>query len=157
MTASKDRRFPQFSLVLPKMVSKSNFRYGDTGHWRKNAAFERECALLLRAAIPEGWQVGSPSDELSKRPRVIVAIAAVTLLDAGNVSKSLLDAAEGVVFLNDASVWAVTQIVSRSRSNQRTAASFALVSPGDDVDLSSLITLVSKEALDTLEKSDASV
>ena len=73
------------------------------------------------------------------------------------MSKSLLDAAEGVVFLNDASVWAVTQIVSRSRSNQRTAASFALVSPGDDVDLSSLITLVSKEALDTLEKSDASV
>jgi hypothetical protein len=157
MTTNEALSFSQFSLVLPKMVSKSNFRYGDTGHWRRNIAFERECSLLLKAALPLGWQVGSQSDDLSKRPRVVVAIAAVTLLDAGNVSKSLLDAAEGVVFLNDASVWAVTQIVSRSRHNQRTAAAFALIAPGDEVDLPNLITAVSKDALDTLQKADSSV
>ena len=146
-----------FSLLLPKMVSKSNFRHGDTKSWRKNTSFERECSLLLRASLPDGWDVGDASASLDARPRVVVAIAAVTLLDAGNISKSLLDAAEGVVFLNDASVWFVSQTVTRSRTNQRTSASFFLVPPGSSLDVLEVAMRASRDALGLLEKTDASI
>jgi hypothetical protein len=157
MTTTNNRQTKIFSVLLPKMVSKSNYRRGDSSKWRRNVAFERECSLLLKSSMPESWTLGSPLDPLVDRPRVVVAIAAVTLLDAGNISKSLLDAAEGVLYLNDASVWAVTQVVSRKRANQKTAACFIHVPAGVDLDVVELLSAASREALDLLEKTDTPV
>lgn len=157
MTSTDIERSAVFSVVLPKMVSKSNYRRGDSRSWRKNASFERECALLLKSAMPSSWSLGSADDPLSERPRVVVAIAAVTLVDAGNISKSLLDAAESVLYINDASVWATTQVVSRRKNGQRTAACFIHVPPGSDLDVVDLLSLAAREALDLLEKSDTAV
>lgn len=157
MTSTDSQQTKKFSVLLPKMVSKSNYRRGDAVKWRKNVAFERECALLLRATMPESWSLGDARDSLVERPRVVVAIAAVTLLDAGNISKSLLDAAEGVLYINDASVWAVTQVVSRKKVDQKTAACFIHVPAGSDLDVTDLLSVASIEALDLLEKSNTAV
>jgi hypothetical protein len=49
------------------------------------------------------------------------------MLDAGNLSKSVLDAVQGVVYHSDASVRGVTELTRRARANQNGVAAFVLL------------------------------
>lgn len=97
--------------------SKSNFRrYEKKGRsWQAYRSFEQVVALLCAQARPPGWELGEKSAPLATRPRVVAAIFAHTTLDAGNVPKSVLDACEGVVYHNDASVACVLVSTRRVR------------------------------------------
>lgn len=109
-----------FMVEVPlELLSKSNARRYRRGGApsRDNGSFETSLGWLVRAARPDGWVVGDASVPLSKRPAVVVAVSARSLLDAGNFSKSVLDALEGVLFVNDASVRAVVSLAERGRSS----------------------------------------
>jgi hypothetical protein len=114
-----------FCVTVPfALQSKSNFRRhgrsaSDVDRWRRHQDFESTLNAVLRRARPASWDVGQSSDHLSKRPQVVAFLSAATLLDSGNLPKSVLDAAEGVLFHNDASVRAVTSTtIHRRRNNQ---------------------------------------
>lgn len=124
-----------FWIPLPAVRSKSNYRHMDKGNaWRKLQSFENEVALSARAALPSSWVLGDKTDSVSKRPSVVCCIAARSLLDAGNLSKSVLDAVQGVVYHSDASVQAVTEIVERASTDQCGAAGFVLLEPSTSED-----------------------
>lgn len=113
---------PAFWFATPGPVrSKSNFRrYERKGRsWGEYQMFERDCAFAVTAAVPPDWDLGDKSKALAKRPIVVSAIYATTTLDAGNVPKSVLDACEGIVYHNDASVRCV--LVSTNRVSGGTA------------------------------------
>lgn len=109
-----------FCLEVPlELLSKSNarrYRRG-AGPARDNTTFETSLGWLVRASRPEGWVTGDAVSPLAERPAVVVVVAARSLLDAGNFSKSILDALEGVLFVNDASVRAVVSLAERGRSS----------------------------------------
>lgn len=116
--------FPVVRLLTGQVVSKSNFRRGDQT-WRKVRDFEDAVALEARIAMPLDWHYVADSVPVSKRPKIVSVIAARTLLDAGNISKSILDAVQGILYANDAEVASVTEMVTRSRSNQAAVVTFA--------------------------------
>jgi hypothetical protein len=122
-----------FVVELDQLRSKSNFRRsrGTSGQeWASLRRYEEGVALTLRAVRPGSWDTGEPGLSVSQRPGVIVVIYARTLLDAGNLSKSLLDAAQGVLYVTDASVRAVTEFTERTKIDQRAWAGFAQVPAG---------------------------
>lgn len=116
-----------FTVLVPfTMRSKSNFRRGfDRDKWNQLKDFESGLSILMRSALPEGWVIGSKDASLSSRPVVINAIYAVSTLDTANLSKSVLDACEGLVFHTDASVRALTAVSDRSSSASWGLVSFA--------------------------------
>ena len=119
-----------FWIPLPAVRSKSNYRHMDKGNaWRKLQGFENEVALSARAVLPSAWVLGDKAASVSERPSVVCCIAAKSLLDAGNLSKSVLDAVQGVIYYSDASVKAVTEIVERTSTDQCGAAGFVLLKP----------------------------
>jgi Holliday junction resolvase RusA-like endonuclease len=120
-----------FSFIIPgQLRSKSNFRRsGRSGEWSSIRRFEDEVALLARLARPAQWRVGDPDVPVAQRPAVVVVIWSRTLIDAGNLSKSLQDAVEGIVYVTDASVRAVVEVSERARSDQRTVVGFAQLPP----------------------------
>lgn len=115
--------FPVVRFRTTQVISKSNFRRGDQT-WRKVRDFEDAVAMEARIALPLDWVSGNPDSPVAARPKVVAVISARTLLDAGNISKSILDAVQGVLYVNDAEVAAVTEMVTRSRSNQGAVVSF---------------------------------
>lgn len=120
-----------FWVPLPAVRSKSNYRHQrHAGKWDRLRAFEDEVLLTVRAALPDGWDVGDANRPLAERPVVVACVAARTLLDAGNISKSVLDAAQGVVYHSDASVRAVSEFTQRARLDQDGAVGFALLRAG---------------------------
>ena len=118
-----------FVTSLPQVRSKSNYRStrAKSGAWREFAEFEKHASLLLRQSMPSDWTLGDAQDTILYRPQVVSCVLASTMLDAGNISKSVLDAAEGVVYHNDASVRAVTQLIRRSSKGQSGAVGFAMI------------------------------
>lgn len=115
------------------LESKSNFRRfrsDSPASWDRFKRFERDTRLVLTAARPSDWVVGDSSAPLASRPVVVAAVWARSLLDAGNFSKSVLDAAEGVLFVSDASVTAVTSVGVRAKTNQHARLGFAQLPPG---------------------------
>lgn len=113
--------------------SKSNFRRGNARagrQWDEFKSFESSVALLLAAARPESWDVGDPAASLAARPVVVCAIVARSLVDTANFSKSVLDAAQGVLYVNDASVLGVSSIGVRARTNQQALVAFAQLPGG---------------------------
>lgn len=93
-------------LDLP-IRSKSNFRrsrQAARSQWASLRDFESDLALLVRMAMPQGWETGQSSAPLPSRPVVVSSIVASTRLDPANLSKSVLDACQDLVFVNDASV-----------------------------------------------------
>jgi Holliday junction resolvase RusA-like endonuclease len=115
------------------MRSKSNFRRGfDRDKWNQLKDFESGLSVLVRAALPETWDVGNKDRTLSTRPVVVNAIYAVSALDTANLSKSVLDACEGLVFHTDASVRALTAVSDRSSSASWGLVSFARLPPTSD-------------------------
>lgn len=116
------------------LQSKSNFRRGSArsagSGWKASQEFERSVGYAVRAALPEGWQMGERDAGVAQRPVVVVQIFADTMLDSGNLSKSVLDALEGVVFHTDASVAYSGSLARRTRTDQRSFLAIALLAPG---------------------------
>jgi len=127
---SEELLLSYFVTSLPQVRSKSNYRStrAKSGAWREFAEFEKHASLLLRQSMPNDWVLGDAQDTILYRPQVISCVLASTMLDAGNISKSVLDAAESVVYHNDASVRAVTQLIRRSSKGQSGAVGFAMIS-----------------------------
>lgn len=113
--------------------SKSNFRRGRTHaarQWDEFRSFESSVAFLLAAARPESWNVGDAQAKVAERPVVVCAIVARSMVDTANFSKSVLDAAQGVLYVNDASVLGVSSMGVRSRSGQQALVAFAQLDGG---------------------------
>lgn len=134
--------------------SKSNFRRGGNGAWAEQSRFEADLTRLVQVARPSTWDAGNPGTPLSDRPVVVSAMWAGTLLDAGNLSKSALDACEGVLYVNDASVRGVASFSSRtsSPSEQSGAIAFArLAAPSARGDVFRATSLLSNLLLEEIE------
>lgn len=119
--------------------SKSNFRHGagTRAQWAQLAGFEEQVFLAARAARPRGWLAGDPTLPVGERPKIIACVYARTMLDVGNVDKSILDAVEGtrktktapptagVVMVSDAQVAASLSWGERTNVEQGALVAFA--------------------------------
>lgn len=120
-----------FWLLLPiPLVSKSNFRRGRNTHWRTYRGFEEQVAVEMRNHLPADWLRDQADTPFAGRPRYASVIAARSAVDAGNYSKSVLDACEGVVFTNDAQVQVTTALSERGRRDPYLMIAFAQLKPG---------------------------
>lgn len=107
-----------YFILLGPVASKSNYRHsaGSGAQWAELKTFAESVRLAARAARPAGWVTGAAGTALAERPKVVTALFARSMLDVGNLSKSILDAVEGtprkgrfpaqpgVVMANDAQV-----------------------------------------------------
>lgn len=98
-----------FWFTVPGTVlSKSNHRRGDSRQgkstWSAFAGYELDVKGRARDARPAGWVTGSKTEPVADRPRIVAYCFARTLLDTGNIDKSLLDAVQGPVMATDAQV-----------------------------------------------------
>jgi hypothetical protein len=119
-----------FWVLLPiQLRSKSNFRRGTHRRWGTYRGFEEELAVEMRRFLPDGWITEEPNSPLPTRPRYASVIAARSVIDAGNFSKSVLDACEGVVFTNDAQVQVTTALADRSKKEPYVLVAFAQLAP----------------------------
>lgn len=123
--------------------SKSNHRHtaGPDKHWAKLKGFAQRVALSARVARPRGWDAGHPAAPVKDRPRIVAFIYARTLLDVGNLDKSILDAvqmptglsphgaaralAPASVMVSDAQVAWVTEAGERTSERQGVVIAFA--------------------------------
>lgn len=127
-----------FWFELPVAIrSKSNKRYtGSTEskiEYKLDKAFERDVALMCRLALPHEWDLG-PAPRSGKklherRPLVVSAIVAESELDAGNLSKSVLDACNGITYWDDSEVRSCLSLNHWGQSKDAWMA-FALLPPG---------------------------
>ena len=133
--ASKGDELEYFILDLPQtLISKSNFRRGNSSlQWKRYAKFEKDLALEISIKIPKDWDLGSRDLAVDKRPKIISVIYAVSLTDTSNYSKSILDACEGLVYHNDASVAYTSSMGKRSRIGERIIVAFAQVKSGTNI------------------------
>lgn len=119
---------------LPHLRSKSNFRRGGASrNWSRLQGFEDELAITARSVRPLEWPLGDAAKPVSARPGIVAVVFAQTLLDTGNVSKSLYDALEGVLYHTDASIRAELVVTERVREG-RSVAAFAACHAGDLAD-----------------------
>lgn len=119
-----------FYVELPsKLRSKSNYRHGQKG-WGALATFEAVAGGTFAQARPEDWDLGAKNKPLKSRPVVVIAIAATSLLDSTNFTKSVADAMQGVLVHNDASVAGSSTICERAKDNQRCGVAVAQLPAG---------------------------
>lgn len=136
---------------VPPIRSKSNFRRsGAARTWNQIRSFEDEVAIRARAARPAGWPLGDPAEELARRPRLVAVLVAETLIDAGNATKSLFDALEGVLYHNDASIRAEMVITERVRQG-RSFLAFAVCDARDRRSLAAVTSALAAELLAVLD------
>lgn len=117
---------------LPALRSKSNFRRGTSTNWNRLSSFEDDVARLVRAVRPHDWPLGDKDATVAARPAVVACVLGRTTLDAGNLSKSVLDAVQGVVYHSDASVRWTIDFAERAAKDQHGAAGFAVCPNGLD-------------------------
>jgi len=121
-------------LTENRIRSKSNFRRSNSSlAWRANQEFETSLALSLRAARPLTWPVVDADIPLNERPMFIVVTFAKSTIDAGNHSKSVLDAAEGVIYVNDAQVAASCAVAERGLSDPYLLIGIAELPPRSNI------------------------
>jgi hypothetical protein len=136
---------------VPPIRSKSNFRRSGTARaWNQIRSFEDEVAIRARAARPEGWPLGDSADELAKRPRLVAVLVSETLIDAGNATKSIFDALEGVLYHNDASIRAELVVTHRVRQG-RSFLAFAVCEAHDRRSLVAVAGELASQLLDALD------
>lgn len=125
-----------FDVPFP-VRSKSNYRHSRRpearAQWETEKAFQAALANLAASAVPGGWDPGDGEVPLERRPAVVAVIGARTLLDAGNLSKSVLDALEDVTYVNDASVRACLTVAVRTGKGNRGVVALARLAPGASV------------------------
>jgi Holliday junction resolvase RusA-like endonuclease len=80
-----------------------------------NSKFVQNLRLFTPRELPLTWDIGPATATLDKRPSVAALLWARTALDAGNLSKSSLDALEGIVYRTDASVRSVLSLSQRPK------------------------------------------
>lgn len=108
---------------LPQLRSKSNFRRGgNVKSWNRIQSFEDELAITARSHRPSSWPMGDAASPVASRPAVVAVVIAGTLLDTGNVTKSLYDALEGVLYHTDASIRAELVVTERVKGGRAFAA-----------------------------------
>lgn len=123
-----------FYAELPTALhSKSNHRHGAKSGWATLRNFEIITGMTLANSLPEGWDLGDPTDPVAARPAVVMVILAQSMLDTSNFSKSVADAAEGVVVHNDASITATSSLGIRAQKNPRAAVAFAQLPAGSSL------------------------
>ena len=111
--------------VCGPVRSKSNYRNSKGSDWKEQASYSRLIAALLRANRPNSWVKPDRGLAVSDRPYTVGVLVARTTLDAGNLSKSVLDAGEGVLWVSDAEIRTVCESVERTRTNPGLVAAFA--------------------------------
>ena len=134
-------------LTENRIKSKSNFRRSSSSvAWRANQEFETSLALSLRAARPLSWPVVEADIKIGDRPVFVAVTFAKSTIDAGNHSKSVLDAAEGVIYVNDAQVAASCAVAERGLLDPYLLIAFAEMPKGSTIEniASSGATLLSK-------------
>lgn len=132
-----------FYFVLPGPVgSKSNFRHGQGAKWADLKAFADQVRLAARAARPRGWVTGETGTSVAQRPVLVTAVFARSMLDVGNLDKSILDAVEGtprkgitpaqpgVVMVNDAQVAGAAAWGVRTATDPGALVAFARLPAG---------------------------
>jgi Holliday junction resolvase RusA-like endonuclease len=122
-------------IVPGRVVSKANHRQksrtSGAASWSAVAAYETEVATELRRARPATWpHVPSVLPAKSERHDIVSVIAARTRMDVGNISKSILDAGQYVLYTSDSQISASAELVERNRQDQATLIAFACVTPG---------------------------
>lgn len=118
-----------FCVELPaKLRSKSNYRKGQKG-WAALATFEAVAGATFAQAKPEAWDIGDKSKPLKDRPTAVLVVAATSLVDSTNFTKSVADAMEGVLVVNDASVTASATLAQRAKKEQRCMVALAQLPP----------------------------
>lgn len=125
-------------------MSKSNHRHDATHRaaWAAMKSYGDLVATAARAGRPRGWLTGNPTESVSDRPVVVACLFARTMLDAGNLDKSVLDAVAGtpakgrapatagVVMASDAQVRSTHSWVVRAAADPGLLALFARLRPG---------------------------
>lgn len=115
--------------------SKSNYRRrGSHQTWAELAEFSNTISQVLTSARPAGWPDVEVERnlEVASRHMVIGAAYARGLIDTPNLSKSLYDAAEGILYPNDVAVRAEYSAMERGRGNQRLVWGVAVLDPHTD-------------------------
>jgi len=86
--------------------------------------------MAARLARPRNWPRGDGEIGVAERWGYAVLIVANTMIDTANMAKSITDALEGVLYLNDASVRACVSIGIRQRDEQRATILVGALKPG---------------------------
>jgi len=120
-----------FSLDGP-VQSKSNYRQDarTRARWATHAGYELRVHTSAVKALPPGWDPGRRDQALADRPRMAVFCYATSLLDTGNVNKSIMDALQGRVMVNDNQVAAALEVGTRDRLGQGVLVAVAALAPG---------------------------
>lgn len=123
-----------FAVWIPFPIdSKSNFRsFQKRGsRWSRYASFESALNTLVFLARPPEWVLAASSVKVIDRPMCVCAVGAYTTLDSSNLSKSVCDAVQGVLYPNDTDVASVTGQVFKRRSKDRSGwVAAAQLTPG---------------------------
>ena len=120
-----------FSLDGP-VQSKSNYRQDARSRtrWATHTGYELRVHTAAVKALPTGWDPGRRDQALADRPRMAVFCYATSLLDVGNVNKSIMDALQGRVMVNDNQVAAAMEVGTRDRLGQGVLVAVAALAPG---------------------------
>lgn len=112
--------------------SKSNFRRGGRGRrqrWSQVVEFEKRVRHAVEAAKPSTWPETSLAIPVAARPQVVSVCYARAVLDTSNLTKSILDAVEGILYPNDAVVRGEYSQVERGSKDQLLVCGFAAYQP----------------------------
>lgn len=132
-----------FWFHLPGPVrSKSNYRFNSRAStlpsgsdaWDVLADYESRVGILARRFVPDGWVLGPERGAVAARPVIVVASVARSLLDTGNIDKSVLDALQGVAMRSDAQVAWATSANIRSSKRPGLLTAVARLAPGTELD-----------------------
>lgn len=119
-----------FGFALPGQVrSKSNYRHSKRGSWGEVQSYEQAVHLTAKAARPAGWIRPDRDVPVDARPTVVAVLVGRTGLDAANLSKSVLDACEGAVYVKDSQVRGCVELAIPARTEQGLVVAFAQLPP----------------------------
>lgn len=120
-------------LGVDDLVSKSNHQRR-SGR-RRYRVFELAVGSRVGLVRPDGWDPGDPGVPVDARPALVVHTVFRGRLDAGNASKSVVDAFQGRLCVTDAQVvWESTHRWSRT-GGPDAVCGVALLDPGPEVGL----------------------
>lgn len=120
-----------FFTVPGRVRSKSNHRHrGAKDHWGALAGYELAVTAAARRATPPGWDPGNPGDPVPARPVIVTYTLGRTMLDAGNLDKSILDALQPEVMVTDAQVAHHAAAVVRTSTDPGVLVAVARLDPG---------------------------
>lgn len=128
---------PAFWFTHPgRVLSKANHRHSKDrarGTWDQLAGFEMAVAASARTHLPASWPRPTAGAPLAQRPRFAAYLLARTMLDSGNLDKSVLDALQGSVMVSDAQVSFTASATLATTREQGVFVALVALEPGIDV------------------------